>query len=220
MLTYICKQSPHRVHIESTLGPHGSTFAYLYMETESTPSPHRVHIGSTFAYLLVYVNRVHTKSTSSPHRVHICLPVYVNRIHTESTSSPHRVHICLLTCICKQSPHQVHIESTSGPHLLTCICKQNPHRVHIESASGPHLLTCICKQNPHRVHIESATIDLDAPGAHLADTESDKRSKWLCRNCTVLRLPAGECFYEAALVPNLQIPNTFSRFAEIVKRRK
>ena len=65
-----------------------------------------------------------------------------------------------------------------------------------------------------------ATIDLDAPDAHLADEASERRSKWLCHNCTILRLPVGECFYEKALVPKLKIPNTFSRFAQTVKRRR
>ena len=65
-----------------------------------------------------------------------------------------------------------------------------------------------------------ATIDLDAPDAYLADETSEWRSKWLCKNCVVLRLPRGEAFYERTAVPKRRLENTFSLFAQTVQRRR
>ena len=65
-----------------------------------------------------------------------------------------------------------------------------------------------------------ATIDLDAPDAYLVDPSSDKRSKWLCKNCTILRLPPGETFYKKDRVPKVKVPNTFSLFAKTLAKRR
>jgi len=37
---------------------------------------------------------------------------------------------------------------------------------------------------------------------------------------TILRLPAGETFFEQLAVPAVRIPNTFSMFAETVRKRR
>jgi len=65
-----------------------------------------------------------------------------------------------------------------------------------------------------------ATVDLDAPDAYLVDPNNVKHSKWLVKNCVFVRLPAGETFYDKARLPTLQLGNTFSLFAETVKRRR
>lgn len=65
-----------------------------------------------------------------------------------------------------------------------------------------------------------ATVDLDAPDAHLVDREHEERSKWLCRNCTIVRLPAGDTFYDKSKLPNVVVPNEFSLFAATLKRRR
>lgn len=64
------------------------------------------------------------------------------------------------------------------------------------------------------------TIDLDAPDAHFANPDSEKRSKWLAKNCVYVRLPAGEAFYHTANVPNKAVANAFSLFTDTVKRRR
>ena len=65
------------------------------------------------------------------------------------------------------------------------------------------------------------TIDLDAADAHLADPEDANRSRWLCRNCEVVRLSEGEAFYEKDLVPSERVTNNVSLFARtLAKRRK
>ena len=65
-----------------------------------------------------------------------------------------------------------------------------------------------------------ATIDLDAPDAYVADAASPKRSKWLLKNAVFVRLGSGEAFYDTARVPGKKVPNTFSLFAETVKRKR
>ena len=66
----------------------------------------------------------------------------------------------------------------------------------------------------------AVTVDLDAPDAHLADCSHEKRSKWLCKNCVFVRLPAGEAFYDKDRVPTRKIQNKYSLFAQTVKRRR
>ena len=63
-----------------------------------------------------------------------------------------------------------------------------------------------------------ATIDLDAPDAFLVDKQNPEHSKWLVKNCEIVRLPAGETYYEK--VEPVSVPNTFSLFAKTVKRRR
>ena len=65
-----------------------------------------------------------------------------------------------------------------------------------------------------------ATIDLDAPDAYLVQAGSPKCSNWLLKNCVILRLPAGEAFYDRGAVPHVVVENAFSRFADTVKRRR
>ena len=65
-----------------------------------------------------------------------------------------------------------------------------------------------------------ATIDLDAKDSYLADENHEEKSNWLVTNTTVVRLPAGEAFYDKARVPQVTVPNTFSLFARTVKRRR
>ena len=65
-----------------------------------------------------------------------------------------------------------------------------------------------------------ATVDLDTPDSHLVDPQHPKRSKWLCKNCTFLRVAAGECFYDVTKVPQAKVENRHSRFAQTVKRRR
>ena len=66
----------------------------------------------------------------------------------------------------------------------------------------------------------AVTVDLDAPDAHLADSSDQKRSKWLCKNCVFVKLPAGEAFYDKDRVPTRNIKNKYSLFAQTVKRRR
>ena len=47
-----------------------------------------------------------------------------------------------------------------------------------------------------------------------------KKHRWLLRNLTILRLPAGETFFEQLATPAARIPNTFSMFAETVRKRR
>ena len=66
----------------------------------------------------------------------------------------------------------------------------------------------------------AVTVDLDAPDAHLTDRSNRKRSKWLCKNCVLVELPAGEAFYRKDKVPTRNIENKYSLFAQTVKRRR
>ena len=63
-----------------------------------------------------------------------------------------------------------------------------------------------------------ATIDLDTPDAFLVDPDSPQRSKWLLKNCEIVRLSGGDTYYEK--VDPVRVPNEFSLFAETVKRRR
>ena len=65
-----------------------------------------------------------------------------------------------------------------------------------------------------------ATLDLDTPDAHLVDEADARRSRWLLKNCVIVRLPSGEAFYDTLRVPKLQLDNRFSLFADTVKRRR
>ncbi len=65
-----------------------------------------------------------------------------------------------------------------------------------------------------------ATIDLEAPDAHLADASHKDRSKWLLKNCVFVRASAGEVFYDSAKLPKEKVDNTFSLFAATLKRRR
>ena len=65
-----------------------------------------------------------------------------------------------------------------------------------------------------------ATVDLDAPDAYLVDEQHEEHSKWLCKNCVFVRLPAKGTFYNKARVPKVKIENTFSLFARTLKRRR
>lgn len=65
-----------------------------------------------------------------------------------------------------------------------------------------------------------ATIDLDAPDAHLADPTHAQQSKWLLKNGVFVRLPAGEVFYDKLRLPAEKLENRFSLYAETVKRRR
>jgi hypothetical protein len=63
-----------------------------------------------------------------------------------------------------------------------------------------------------------ATVDLDAPDAYLATEDHPQRSRWLLKNCVIVRLPAGEAFYEKRTAP--KVSNAFSLFARTVRRRR
>ena len=65
-----------------------------------------------------------------------------------------------------------------------------------------------------------ATLDLDAPDAYLVDVDSERRSRWLLKNCVFVRLPEGETFFEQDQVPTCKLENRFSLFAQTVKRRR
>ena len=65
-----------------------------------------------------------------------------------------------------------------------------------------------------------ATVDLDAPDAYLVSEEQPQCSRWLIKNCVFVRLHAGETFFDQSRLPALQIDNTYSLFAETVKRRR
>ena len=65
-----------------------------------------------------------------------------------------------------------------------------------------------------------ATLDLDTPDKHYVDPASDRRSRWLLKNCVFVSLPAGETFFKARVGPKPEIENTFSLFAKTVKRRR
>jgi hypothetical protein len=65
-----------------------------------------------------------------------------------------------------------------------------------------------------------ATIDLDAPDSHLVEAGHAESSNWLLKNCVIVRLHAGDAFYDRGAVPHAVVENTFSRFAQTVKRRR
>lgn len=65
-----------------------------------------------------------------------------------------------------------------------------------------------------------ATVDLDAPDKYYIDPESEWRSRWLLKNCVFVSLPTGETFFEQRIGPKPKIDNTFSLFAQTVKRRR
>ena len=65
-----------------------------------------------------------------------------------------------------------------------------------------------------------ATIDLDAPDSHLVNPGHAQASNWLPKNCVIVRLPAGDAFFDRSAMPDAIVENTFSRFAETVKRRR
>ena len=65
-----------------------------------------------------------------------------------------------------------------------------------------------------------ATIDLDAPDSHLVNPGHAQASNWLLKNCVIVRLPAGDAFFDRSAMPDAIVENTFSRFAETVKRRR
>ena len=56
--------------------------------------------------------------------------------------------------------------------------------------------------------------------AYLVDARDERRSRWLLKNCTFIRLPAGETFYDKTKVPSGGLDNRFSLFAQTVKRRR
>ena len=66
-----------------------------------------------------------------------------------------------------------------------------------------------------------ATVDLDAPDAYLVNEQHKDHSRWLRKNCVIVRLAAGEAFYdqeEANRLPT--VANEFSLFAETVRQRR
>ena len=65
-----------------------------------------------------------------------------------------------------------------------------------------------------------ATVDWDAPDSYLVDESSPWRSRWLCKNIVFVRLAEGEAFYDKAKVPTERVDNTFSAFAQTVRRRR
>ena len=65
-----------------------------------------------------------------------------------------------------------------------------------------------------------ATVDLDAPGAHLINSEHEAHSTWLVKNTVRVELPRGETFFDAGRRSRRRVPNQFSRFALTVKRRR
>lgn len=65
-----------------------------------------------------------------------------------------------------------------------------------------------------------ATVDFDAPDAHLADSTQEGHSKWLAKNGVFVKLKAGEAFYDRDKLPPLQLENRFSLFAATLKRRR
>ena len=64
-----------------------------------------------------------------------------------------------------------------------------------------------------------ATVDLDAPDKHLVDAGHAKKSRWLLKNCVIIKLADGEKFYEES-GPRKVIPNKYSLFAETVRKRR
>ena len=66
----------------------------------------------------------------------------------------------------------------------------------------------------------AVTVDLDAPDAHLVNLSRRDRSKWLCKNCVFVKLPAGGTVYDQSRVPTETVKNKYSLFAQTVKRRR
>ena len=64
------------------------------------------------------------------------------------------------------------------------------------------------------------TVDLDAPDGFLLDAGHTSHSKWLVRNTVVVQLPRGETFYDASKKPKRKLENSFSLFAETVRKRR
>ena len=65
-----------------------------------------------------------------------------------------------------------------------------------------------------------ATIDLDTPDGQLVDPDCTERSKWLCKNCQILRLPIGDAFFDKQQLPDVTLPNTFSLFVQTLQNRR
>lgn len=65
-----------------------------------------------------------------------------------------------------------------------------------------------------------ATIDFDAPDSHLIQQDHEQRSKWLCKNCVVLRLDSGEAFYKQDEVPKTKVANECSLFVQTLQKRR
>ena len=65
-----------------------------------------------------------------------------------------------------------------------------------------------------------ATIDLDTPDGQLVDPDCTERSKWLCKNCQILRLPIGDAFFDKEQLPDVTLPNKFSLFVQTLKKRR
>jgi len=65
-----------------------------------------------------------------------------------------------------------------------------------------------------------ATIDLDAPDKYLVDPQDARCSNWLVTNLQILRLAPGEAFFDRTETEAVHAPNTFSLFAETVKKRR
>ena len=57
-----------------------------------------------------------------------------------------------------------------------------------------------------------ATVDLDAPDAHLINPDHEAHSKWLVKNTVRVELPRGETFFDADRRPRRRVPNEFSLF--------
>ena len=65
-----------------------------------------------------------------------------------------------------------------------------------------------------------ATVDMDAPDSHLVEEGHPNASRWRLRNLVVLSLSPGETFYTKPPTPPPSIPNTFSLFAETLRKRR
>jgi hypothetical protein len=65
-----------------------------------------------------------------------------------------------------------------------------------------------------------ATLDLDTPDAYFVDARHPDHSRWLLKNCVFMRLPPGDTFYDKSSLPEEPVENTFSLFAQTVKRRR
>ena len=46
------------------------------------------------------------------------------------------------------------------------------------------------------------------------------RSRWLLKNCVIVKLPPGEAFYVKEEVPKRKVENAFSLYAQTLKRRR
>ena len=65
-----------------------------------------------------------------------------------------------------------------------------------------------------------ATVDLDAPDPWLVERGGQWASRWLLKNTVLLRLQNGETFYVPGPEQSRKVPNSFSLFAQTVKRRR